>query len=50
MKKKIEKFINELTKLTNLTGLWLDDVQLNECNGFIRFDFETQTYIFIKDK
>lgn len=50
MKKKIEKFIEGLNKLTESTGLWLDEVYLNECNGFIRFDFNLQKYIFIKDK
>lgn len=50
MKKKIEKFIEALTELTNKTGLWIDPVSLNEAGGFIRYNFELEKYEFIKEK
>ncbi len=51
MKKKIQKFLDALTKITNETGLWIEEgFYLDETGGFVRYNHELQKYEWFKDK
>ena len=53
-KEKIEKFLEELTNLTNKTGLWFCDLSsIQSGEGFeceIKYDHENQKYKVIYSK